>query len=292
MRDALSRLVGRSKQRSAPGSTEHSPDNSPRTATERSAFVLAFVLFFFFFFFFLFVWFVTKKKISTVSFAERFFCDFCSGSPRKSSLLDPRNRSRSRSVVSFNNSPRTAASLEYLWLLRPETRASVEQACTGDTAKRTDTTVSFVERCLFSNRISEQDKVRELAYVSPALGGAGVLLRVALETFSKYEKGDRQTLGQRFGKLFFFLLSHLTRTQLSGKYLSMGGIRFCKKKRKTTDKNSLFKKKKKKKKKKKGPSLSVLFHELVARICLLIDDGEQWQGKISTALEHASKTYR
>jgi hypothetical protein len=43
---------------------------------------------------------------------------------------------------------------------------------------------------------------------------------------------------------------------------------------------------------KKGPSLNAVFHEMVARICALVDGGETWQHKIISALEHASKTYR
>jgi hypothetical protein len=119
----------------------------------------------------------------------------CSGSPRKASLLDPRNRARSRSVAGFNNSPRTAASMEYLWLLRPETRAAVETACKNQDAKCADSLVAFVERCLFSNRVSEQDKVRDLAYAAPSWGGSGQVLRVALESFSRYDRNDQQIVG-------------------------------------------------------------------------------------------------
>ncbi len=189
--------------------------------------------------------------------SDRALFSLSRNSPRKSSLLDPRNRTRSRSVAAFNNSPRTAASLEYLWLLRPEVRISVEKACEAvDAAAEsplpaTQTIKDLVDRCLFSARVPEQERVRDLAFVAPLWGGPRAVLTHAYNAFARVSQSDRDLLGP------ILLGSIVTWVEYDS-----------------------------------SPSLDPETLRLSELMCGLTAEGDSWMTRITSAVDHIAKTHR
>ena len=141
-----------------------------------------------------------------------------------------------------------------MWLLRPETRAAVEHACAGvdnGVAAASDSLRALVERCLFSSRVAEQERVRELAYAAPLWGGPRSVLAAALQALTRFEKSDRDALGPGvLGTIVSWL-----------EYDS-------------------------------SPSLDSENVRLCGEMCALVVDGDQWNGRIVFAAEHAHKTHR
>jgi hypothetical protein len=61
--------------------------------------------------------------------------------------------------------------------------------------KPADSLKSFVDQCLFSTRMQEQDRVRALAYASPLWGGPRAVFLNALNHLKKIDKDDLKVLG-------------------------------------------------------------------------------------------------
>ena len=186
-----------------------------------------------------------------------------SGSPRRHSLFQLGGRARrSNSVgnrLSLNNSPRTAASLEYLWLLRPETRELVDAALRVVDNKKLgiappsepETMKNFLDRCLFSTRVQEQERVRELSYCSPLWGGSQHVFEQVLMHLRRINEDDRKLLGP---VVLSSILSWL-------EYDSF-------------------------------PSLDERSILMMNEICSTLPDEASWRTRVMDAAEHAAKNFR